>query len=65
MDIWNWISKLQTDLADADQASKLNAASGFLTQLHELGRTRAAKWLRRHQRQVGQRETVDVARLFL
>ncbi len=53
------------ELADAGQASKLNAASGFLTQLHELGRTRAAKWLRRHQRQVGQRETVDVARLFL
>lgn len=53
------------ELADAGQASKLNAASGFLAQLHELGRARAAKWLRRHQRQVGQRETVDVARLFL
>lgn len=53
------------ELAEAGSASKLNAASGFLTELHTLGRSRADEWLRKQYRHVGRKETVDVARLFL
>ena len=53
------------ELAEAGSASKLNAASGFLTALHPLGRSRADEWLRKQYRHVGRKETVDVARLFL
>jgi NTE family protein len=53
------------ELAEAGSASKLNAASGFLTELHTLGRARAAEWLRTRYRHVGRKETVDVAQLFL
>ena len=53
------------ELAAAGSASKLNAASGFLTELHTLGRSRADEWLRKQYRHVGRKETVDVARLFL
>ncbi len=53
------------ELAEAGSASKLNAASSFLTELHRLGRARADDWLRTHHRQVGRKETADVAGLFL
>ena len=53
------------ELAEAGSASKLNAASGFLSQLHALGRARAEDWLQAHYRQVGHTETADVAGLFL
>ena len=53
------------ELAEAGSASKLNAASGFLTELHTLGHSRADEWLRKQYRHVGRKETVDVARLFL
>ncbi len=53
------------ELAEAGSASKLNAASGFLGQLHALGRARAEDWLRTHYPRVGREETVDVAGLFL
>ncbi len=53
------------ELAEAGSASKLNAASGFLSQLHALGRARAGDWLQAHYRQVGRTETADVAGLFL
>ena len=53
------------ELAEAGSTSKLNAASGFLTELHTLGRSRADEWLRKQYRHVGRKETVDVARLFL
>jgi NTE family protein len=53
------------ELAEAGSASKLNAASGFLIELHTLGRARAAEWLRTRYRHVGRKETVDVAQLFL
>ena len=52
------------ELAEAGSASKLNAASGFLTELHTLGRSRADEWLRKQYRHVGRKETVEVARLF-
>ena len=53
------------ELAEAGSTSKLNAASGFLTELHTLGRARTDEWLRKQYRHVGRKETVDVARLFL
>ena len=53
------------ELAEVGSVSKLNAASGFLTELHTLGRSRADEWLRKQYRHVGRKETVDVARLFL
>ena len=53
------------ELAEAGSARKLNAASGFLTELHTLGRSRADEWLRKQYRNVGRKETVDVARHFL
>lgn len=53
------------ELAEAGSASKLNAASSFLSELHTLGRARAEEWLGTHYRQVGRKETVDVAQLFL
>lgn len=53
------------ELAETGSASKLNAASGFLSQLHALGRARAEDWLQAHYPRVGREETVDVAGLFL
>lgn len=53
------------ELAEAGSASKLNAASGFLAELHTLGRARAGEWLRTQYRHVGRKETVNVAQLFL
>ena len=53
------------ELAEAGRASKLNAASGFLTELKTLGRARAEAWLGTHYRHAGRKETVDVAQLFL
>ena len=53
------------ELAEAGRGSKLNAAGSFLTELKTLGRARAEDWLGKQYRQVGRKETVDVARLFL
>jgi NTE family protein len=52
------------ELNAADSASKLNATRGFLTDLRDLGRARAARWLGEHQPQVGRRGTVDLAAVF-
>ncbi len=52
------------ELADAGGASKLNASTSFLTQLRDLGRARADRWLRRFRQHVGARASVDVERLF-
>ena len=53
------------ELGEVHGASKLNATSTFLGQLHEFGRAAADAWLGRHRSAIGQRETVDVAGLFL
>jgi NTE family protein len=52
------------ELNAADSASKLNATRGFLTDLRDLGRARAARWLGEHRPQVGRRGTVDLAAVF-
>lgn len=44
--------------------SKLNASTRFLLHLRELGRARADEWLRRHRRDIGQRESVNLEALF-
>lgn len=53
------------ELGDAGKASKLNAATAFLTRLRELGRARAGRWLHRRRREIGRRATIDLERLFL
>ena len=53
------------ELGDAGKASKLNAASGFLMQLRDLGRARAEAWLQAHGADIGRRETAAVDALFL
>ncbi|CAM5317425.1 patatin [Thauera sp. 28] len=53
------------ELGDAGTASKLNAASGFLMQLRDLGRARAEAWLQAHGADIGRRETAAVDALFL
>ena len=52
------------ELADAGKGSKLNATRAFLHELRDLGRARAARWIRMHRADVGRRETVDVAGVF-
>ena len=52
------------ELADAGKGSKLNATRAFLHELRDLGRARAARWIRQHRADVGRRETVDVAEVF-
>ena len=52
------------ELADAGKGSKLNATRAFLHELRDLGRARAARWIRQHRADVGQRETVDLAEVF-
>ena len=54
-----------TELGDAGSASKLNATSGFLLQLRDLGRARADTWLQAHAHAIGRRETAAVEALFL
>ncbi|HRP95135.1 MAG TPA: patatin-like phospholipase family protein [Rhodocyclaceae bacterium] len=52
------------ELAAAGGISKLNASTSFLTQLRDLGRARAGRWLRHRRQHVGERASVDVERLF-
>ncbi|MDD3325701.1 MAG: patatin-like phospholipase family protein [Zoogloea sp.] len=52
------------ELADAGKGSKLNATRAFLHELRDLGRARAARWIRTHRADVGRRETLDVAEVF-
>ena len=52
------------ELADAGKGSKLNATRAFLHELRDLGRARAARWIRQHRADVGRRDTVDVAEVF-
>ena len=52
------------ELADAGKGSKLNATRAFLHELRDLGRARAARWIRQHRADVGRRETVEVAEVF-
>ena len=52
------------ELADAGKGSKLNATRAFLHELRDLGRARAARWIRMHRADVGRRETLDVAEVF-
>jgi NTE family protein len=52
------------ELAEAGKGSKLNATRAFLHELRDLGRARAARWIRMHRADVGRRETVDVAGVF-
>ena len=53
------------ELIDSGRASKLNAATAFLTRLRDQGRARADEWVHAHLAEVGKRATVDIARLFL
>jgi len=52
------------ELAAVGNGSKLNATRAFLHELRDLGRARAARWMRLHQGALGHRESVDVAGLF-
>ena len=52
------------ELGDISGDSKLNASTRFLLHLRELGRARTDEWLRRHRRDVGRRESVDLEALF-
>ena len=52
------------ELAEAGQGSKLNASRSFLHSLRDLGRARARHWLLGHRKDVGIRESVDLAKLF-
>ncbi len=54
-----------SELGDNGRASKLNAATGFLLQLRDLGRARTEQWLQRHLGGLGRRPTVDIEALFL
>lgn len=53
------------ELGENGRASKLNAATGFLLQLRDLGRARADEWVQAHLAEVGRKPTVDIERLFL
>lgn len=52
------------ELLEAGKGSKMNAARAFLHDLRDLGRARAARWVRTQRRHVGQRGTVDLAEVF-
>lgn len=52
------------ELAHAGNGSKFNAARAFLHQLRDMGRARAARWIRWQRRYVGRRPTVDLAKVF-
>ncbi len=52
------------ELAAIGSASKLNASRAFLTELRDLGRARAAGWIRTHRGDVGKRGTVNVGEVF-
>ncbi|MDD2670180.1 MAG: patatin-like phospholipase family protein, partial [Zoogloea sp.] len=52
------------ELAGIGAASKLNASRAFLTELRDLGRARAAGWIRTHRDDVGKRGTVNVGEVF-
>ena len=52
------------ELGETRGDSKLNASTRFLLRLRGLGRARADDWLRRHRRDVGRRESADLAALF-
>lgn len=50
--------------ASLSDDSKLKPDLGLLTYLHSAGRTQAHKWIGRHLKSVGRRETVDLAQRF-
>ena len=52
------------ELGDIGGDSKLNASTRFLLRLRELGRARTDDWIRRHRRDVGRRESVNLEALF-
>lgn len=52
------------ELAEAGRNSKLNATRAFLHELRDLGRARAAEWVRLHRAQVGQSATLDLSAVF-
>ncbi|WP_374245642.1 patatin-like phospholipase family protein [Zoogloea sp.] len=52
------------ELLEAGRGSKLNAARAFLHELRDLGRARAAEWVRTRRGDVGRRGTVDLAAVF-
>jgi len=52
-------------LAPLNASSKLNTARDFLESLHALGRAAAARWLKAHRADLGQRATLDLQRQFL
>lgn len=52
------------ELAETGNGSKLNATRAFLHELRDLGRARAARWVRMRRRFVGRRGTVDLAKVF-
>jgi NTE family protein len=45
--------------------SQLNADWQFLTQLHDIGQDRAARWLAAHLDMVGVESTVDIRAKYL
>ncbi|NMF89067.1 patatin-like phospholipase family protein [Aromatoleum petrolei] len=52
------------ELAESGSGSKLNAARAFLHELRDLGRARAAKWIRTKRQHVGSRGTVNLGEVF-
>ncbi len=54
----------QEDMGDLKAETKLMASERFFETLRDLGRARAAAWLRVHRAHVGKRSTVDLSELF-
>ncbi|MBH1988278.1 MAG: patatin-like phospholipase family protein [Burkholderiales bacterium] len=52
-------------LAGFNASTKFNTDWPFLTQLHRLGREAAERWLRDHRDDIGQRNTLDIEKVFL
>ncbi len=58
------IMENQEELKPLGASSKLNAEWDFLVYLRDLGRDTAAKWLKTHFSDIGERSTVDLKAMF-
>ncbi|RCS58052.1 patatin-like phospholipase family protein [Parvibium lacunae] len=53
------------DLLEFGASSKFNTSWEFLSKLHDLGYHAAKQWLRYHWRSVGEKSSLDIAKVFL
>jgi NTE family protein len=51
-------------MASLPSESRMMADIGFLTSLRDIGRQQAQTWWQHHRKDIGQRGTVDLAKLF-